>query len=262
MGCNADDITVEVGDVFGWTMFDNLNPAIPEFCPASSGGGESGSSIPTYMPTTDAVSASSKSSKHHKHSSSSSKSSKHHKPSSSSEDEVHESNSKSGKPELSMPSGDLVDHFNFGKSGKSSSHHSKTSKTSSSHSEDEESSKDKDEPSKDEYKPPKDEDEPPTDEDKPPEEDDEEPSEDDVASMPSSRLLYIDVQYPQDFDLNQPVPDDEKEGVEEFNEVFGRRLTKHSRETTLRKGVSIVKTKVKDQRFDKPLKKRLRDRSV
>jgi len=50
--------------------------------------------------------------------------------------------------------------------------------------------------------------------------------------------------------------------VDEYSEVFGRRLTKHRRETTLRKGVSIVETKVKDQRYDKPLKKRLRDRSV
>ena len=236
MGCNTEDRTVEVGDVFGWTMFDNLDPAIPEFCPASSSGG-SGSNIPTYMPTSEAVSASSKANKP------SSKSSKPHKPSSSSsssedasEDESS-SDSKSGKPGLSMPSsGDLVDHFDFGKSGKSTStssleHQSKSSKTSSTHSEDEESSID------------------------------EEPSEEEIASMPSGRLLHIDIEHPHDFDLNQL----ETGRDEEYSGIFGRRLSQR-RETTSREGGIFVsnsgETHVKGPRFDKPLKKRLRNRSV
>ena len=257
MGCNTEDITVEVGDIFGWTMFDNLDPAIPEFCPASSGAG-GGSSIPTYMPTSDAVSASSKANKP------SSKSSKPHKPSSSSDDESN-SSSKSGKPSLSMPSsGDLVDHFDFSKSGKSSSsssHHSKSSKTSSTHSEDDESSEDE-ESSKDDEESSEADDEVPSDED------DEVPSDDiEISSMTRNRLLYVQIQNPFDFDLNTinnvEAAEEGEEGVEENNEVFGRRLIQR-KSTTLRKGVSFGsgETQVKEPRFDKPLKKRLRKRSV
>lgn len=197
-------------------------PAIKEFCPASSSGG----STPTYMPTGEAVSKpSSKSSKpSSKASKPSSKSSKPHKPSSSSsEDEDSSSDSKSGKPGLSMPSsGDLVDHFDFGKSGKSSSsdQHSKSSKTSST----------------------------PT---TPPEDED-------VASMPNSRLLNVEIQYPEVFDQRQELQDVRKE----YNDVFGRRLSQH-REKQLRNGSLSVggDTIVKSPRFDKPLKKRLRNRS-
>ncbi len=254
MGCDIEDVTVEVGDLFGWTMFDKLKPAIPDFCPSSGGGG--GISTPTYMPTSEAVSASSKADKP------SSKSSKPHKPSSSSSSSSSEDNdlpsSKSGKPGLSMPSSeDLVDHFDFGKSGKSSSaseHHSKSSKKSSTHSEDEESSEEDDESS--------------VDDEVPLEVDDEESSEDEIASMPSSRLLHIiDIKHPRHFDLNQQ----EAGGVEEYtdNEVFGRRLSQQ-RETTLRRGSTSLLTlsssngeaQVKDPYYDKPLKKRLRNRSV
>lgn len=35
--CGEDDVTILDGDGFGWTMFERLEPALEEYCPASAG---------------------------------------------------------------------------------------------------------------------------------------------------------------------------------------------------------------------------------
>ncbi|KAL3811100.1 hypothetical protein ACHAXA_009870 [Cyclostephanos tholiformis] len=97
IGCGTDDVTVEAGEGLGWAIFDKLEPAREEFCPASS---------PTPSPELS------------KPSGPSSKSGKPHKPASS---------SGSSDSAFSMPhDGRLLEKFDFdshakvaGKMGKS-----------------------------------------------------------------------------------------------------------------------------------------------